>query len=92
MQMQELQIKKEEVDIKKAKLQIDAADKADRLDVERERIEAQKEIAGMQVGAKAAKDRQEFQGKMELEGIKVGSQIAKERAFTTKGNPPTKGE
>jgi hypothetical protein len=92
MQMQELQIKKEEVDIKKAKLQIEAADKADRLDVERERIEAQKEIAGMQVGAKAAKDRQEFQGKMELEGIKVGSQIAKERAFTTKGNPPTKGE
>jgi hypothetical protein len=92
MQMQELQIKKEEVDIKKAKLQIDAADKADRLDVERERIEAQKEIAGMQVGAKAAKDRQEFQGKMELEGIKVGSQIAKERALTTKGNPPTKGE
>jgi hypothetical protein len=92
MQMQELAIKKEEVDIKKAKLQIEAADKADRLDVERERIEAQKEIAGMQVGAKAAKDRQEFQGKMELEGIKVGSQIAKERAFTTKGNPPTKGE
>ena len=46
----------------------------------------------MQVGAKAAKDRQEFQGKMELEGIKVGSQIAKERAFTTRGNPPTKGE
>ena len=92
MQMQELQIKKEEVDIKKAKLQIEAADKADRLDIERERIEAQKEIAGMQVGAKAAKDRQEFQGKMELEGIKVGSQIAKERAFTTRGNPPTKGE
>ena len=92
MQQQELAIKKEEVDIKKAKLQIEAADKADRLDVERERIEAQKEIAGMQVGAKAAKDRQEFQGKMELEGVKMGSQIARDRALATKQNPPTKGE
>ena len=89
MQQQELQIKAGELDLKKQKLQVDAADKADRLEVEKERIAAQKEIAGMQVGAKVAKDRQEFQGKMELEGIKVGSQIAKERAVTTKGKPPT---
>ena len=89
MQQQELQIKAGELDLKKQKLQVDAADKADRLEVEKERIAAQKEIAGMQVGAKVAKDRQEFQGKMELEGIKVGSQIAKERVATTKGKPPT---
>jgi len=90
MQQQELQIKVGELDLKKQKLQVDAADKADRLEVEKERIAAQKEIAGMQVGAKAAKDRQEFQGKMELEGIKLGSQIAKDRVSTTKGKPPTK--
>jgi hypothetical protein len=92
MQMQELDLKKQEVEIKKTKLQIDAAAKADQLEVEKERIAAQKEIAGMQVGAKSAKDRMEFQGKMELEGIKVGSQIAKERAVVAKEKPPTRGE
>jgi hypothetical protein len=92
MQMQELQLKAKEVDIKEKKLSIDAAAKADQLEVEKERIAAQKEIAGMQVGAKSAKDRMEFQGKMELEGIKVGSQIAKERAIVAKEKPPTRGE
>jgi hypothetical protein len=92
MQQQELAIKAGELEVKKQKLQIDAATKADQLEIEKERIAAQKEIAGMQVGAKAAKDRQEFEGKMELEGIKVGSQIAKERAITAREKPPTRGE
>ncbi len=92
MQKEELAIKAGELEVKKQKLQIDAATKADQLEIERERIEAQKEIAGMQVGAKAAKDRQEFEGRMELEGIKVGSQIAKERAITAREKKPTKGE
>jgi len=92
MQQQELQLKAKEVDLKEKKLTMDAATKADQLDIERSRIEAQKEIAGMQVGAKVAKDRQEFEGKMELEGIKVGSQIAKERAISVMGKKPTKGE
>ena len=93
MQQQELQIKKEEVDIKKAKLQIDAAAQADKLELEKERIEAQKEIAGLQVGAKAAKDRQEFEGKMELEGTRIGAEIARNRAqMGQQTNKPTKGE
>lgn len=79
MQMQELELKKQEIEIKKNKLQIDAATKADQLEIEKERIEAQKEIAGMQIGAKSAKDRMEFEGKMELEGVKVGSQMARDR-------------
>jgi hypothetical protein len=84
IQMQELELKKQEVEIKKTKLQIDAANAADRLELEKDRIESQKEIAGMQVGARAAKDRQEFQGKMELEGIKIGSQIAKDQNLPSK--------
>ena len=92
MQLEELKLKAKEVDIKEKKLNIDAAAKADQLDIERERIEAQKEIAGLQIGAKSAKDRMEFEGKMELEGVKVGSQIAKDRVITTKENPPTRGE
>lgn len=96
MQMQELQLKAKEVDIKEKKLSIDAAAKADQLEVEKERIAAQKEIAGMQVGAKSAKDRMEFQGKMELEGTRLGAEIARNRAQMSQqerqANKPTKGE
>ena len=80
MQMQELALKKEEVDLKKAKLQVEAADKADRLDVERERIEAQKEIAGMQVGAKSAKDRADLEARQEEAGTRMGIDVAKSHA------------
>ena len=80
MQMQELQIKKEEVDLKKAKLQVDAADKADRLDVERERIEAQKEIAAMQVAANAAAQKEKMQRQTQTEGARMGVDIAKAKA------------
>jgi len=79
MQQQELQLKAQEVEIKKQKLQIDAAAKQDQLDIEKARIEAQKEIAGMQVGAKAQKDKLEMESKMELEGLRIGAEISRNR-------------
>ena len=79
MQQQELQLKAQEVQLKAQKMQIDAAAKADQLEIEKARIEAQKEIAGLQVGAKVAKDRAELEGKYEMEGMKLGVDIAKTR-------------
>jgi hypothetical protein len=79
MQQQELQLKAQEVQIKQQKLQIDAAAKQDQLEIEKARIEAQKEIAGMQVGAKAQKDKMEMEAKMELEGLRIGSEISRNR-------------
>jgi len=84
MQQQELQIKAQEVQRKIQKDQIDAAAKADQIEIERARIEAQKEIAGMQAGAKAAKDKAELEAKMELEGVRLGAQIAQQKSQTTK--------
>jgi hypothetical protein len=97
MQQQELALKKEEVDIKKQEAEIrknkvilDASAKADQMEIERERIEAQKAIAGMQVGAKSAKDKAELDAKMEAEGVRLGTQIAKDQ--TSLGQfKPTKG-
>jgi len=77
MQQQELQLKQAEIDIKNRKLIADAAGKADQLDIERERIESQEKIAGMQIGAKVAKDRAELNAKQQLEGVKIGVDIAK---------------
>lgn len=80
MQQQELQLKAQEVQIKQQKLQIDAATKADQLEIEKSRIEAQKEIAGMQVGAKAQKDKMELEAKHELEGLRIGAEISRNKA------------
>ena len=80
MQQQELQLKQQDMQLKQQKLQIDAAAKADQIRVEESRIESQKEIAGMQVGAKIAKDKAELEAKMELEGLKIGTDIAHKRA------------
>jgi hypothetical protein len=77
LQQQELAIKQAEVDIKNRKLIADATAKADQLDIERERIMSQEKIAGMQVGAKVAKDRADLSAKQELEGVKLGVDIAK---------------
>jgi hypothetical protein len=79
MQQQELQLKAKEVDLKSKKLEIDAATQADKLDIERERIEAQKEIAGLQVGAKTTHSKNELESRMQADGIRLGMQATKDR-------------
>jgi hypothetical protein len=79
MQQQELQIKAQEVALKQQKLQIDAAAQADKIRIEEERIAAQKEIAGMQVGAKVAKDKADLEARQEEAGVRMGIDIAKSR-------------
>ena len=78
MQQQELAIKQKEVDLKEKKFQVEAAEKTDRLEIERERIEAQKEIAGLQVGAKIATDKNNLDAKQEAEGLRIGVEIARD--------------
>ena len=87
MKQAELALKAEDVNIKKQKLMVDALAKVDQLKIEKERIDAQKEIAGLQVGSKSAKDRAELESRMKLEGVKVGAQIARDTA-----QPRKKGE
>lgn len=82
MQMQELQIKAKEVELKEKKLMIDAAEKNDRIELEQQRIAAQKEIAGLQVGAKIATDKAALSSKDQIEGLRMGVQIAKEATMT----------
>ena len=80
MQMQELQLKGEELKLKAQKQQIDAAEKADRIRVEEARIEAQKEIAAMQVGAQAAAARDKAEKQQQTDGIRMGIDAAKHKA------------
>jgi hypothetical protein len=99
MQMQELQIKQGELELKKQKLQVEAAEKSDRLELEQARIEAQKEIAGLQVGAKIATDKNTLDAKQEAEGLRIGVEIARDSMNRTQqpkeaapASPTTKKE
>ena len=92
MQQQELMLKQKEVEIKEKKLAMDATAEADRIELELARIEAQKEIAGMQVGAKVAAEKAKFEGEMQIKGLEIGSKIAKDRMDIqqTESKQPTK--
>ena len=79
MQQQELQLKAKEVEIKEKKLAMDAAAEADRIELEKSKIESQERIAGVQAGAKAASEKARFEGEMEVKGLELGSKLAKER-------------
>jgi hypothetical protein len=80
MQMQELQLKMEELKLKQQKQQMDAIEKAKRLEIEQSRIASQKEIAAMQVGATAAAAKDKLARQTEIEGARMGIDAAKHRA------------
>jgi len=97
MQLKELQLKAQEIDIKQKKMQTDAAAKADQLELEKQRIASQKEIAGMQVGAKTKADKANLEAKQQLEGMKLGAQIGQQKAQlevqkSTQNQPKPKGK
>ena len=77
IQMQELQIKAAEVERKKQKDIMDAAAKADQLEIERLRIEKQAESEGAKLGVQIAKARAEGAAKNEAEGIKLGLEMGR---------------
>jgi hypothetical protein len=87
MQQQELQLKAKELELKEKKFMVEAAEKNDRIEIERERIGAQKEIAGLQVGAKVATDKANLSAKQQEAGLRLGVEIARETAQMAQPKP-----
>jgi len=79
MQMQELQLKQEDLKLKAQKQHLDAAAKADQIRIEESRIDAQMQIAAMQVGAQAAAKRDQLNRQQETEGVRMGIDAAKHK-------------
>ena len=77
IQMQELAIKQGELERKKQKDIMDAAAKADQIEVERMRIEKQAEAEGAKLGVQIAKSKAESAAKNEAEGIKLGLEMGR---------------
>lgn len=96
MQMQELQIKQAEVQRKIAKDQADAIAREQQIQVERERIDAQKEIAGANMAVKSQSDRMKLDRSQETEGFRMAMNLHQQR--TNQQNqqqqqkPPQKGK
>jgi len=99
MQQQELQIKQQEVAIKEKKLIADAAAKADQLEIERQRIQSQEAIAGMNATIKHNKDMADLHARTEEAGVRIGVDMAKtkhqfelQRKQAEKPKPKEKGK
>jgi hypothetical protein len=60
---------------------------ADKSEIEKERIAAQKEIAGLQVGAKIATDKANLSAKQQEAGLRMGIEIARETAQMAQPQP-----
>ena len=80
LQQQELQLKQAELELKSKKLAVDASGKADQLQIERDRIESQEKIAGMNAQIKVNEDAKNRAAKEKEIGAKLGIDLAKTKA------------
>jgi hypothetical protein len=87
IQQQELAIKAGELERKKIKDQVDAAAKADQIEIEKLRIQTQAEVDGARIGAQVARDKEQIKSRSEADGVKLGVEIA--RTLQQAKKPPT---
>lgn len=73
MQQQELEIKMREVEIKEKKLLADAAEAADKLALEREKLQAEMEKEGMRLGIQSETARAKLESQQQLEVLKTAA-------------------
>lgn len=86
MQQQDLAIKEREVAIKEKKVQIDAAAKADELELKKQALEGKLQLDGFKAGQQATQAEKKLQAEQEREGVRMGIDIAKSKsAETSKG-------
>jgi hypothetical protein len=79
MQQQELQIKQGELALKEKKLQVEAAARADELELKKQALEGKMELDGFKAGQQAQQAEKRLQSDQEREGVRMGIDIAKSR-------------
>jgi hypothetical protein len=88
MQQQELQIKQGELTLKEKKLEIDAAAKADELELKKAALEGKMELDGFKAGQQATQAEKKLLADQEREGVRMGIDIAKSRQQAARPQPP----
>jgi hypothetical protein len=87
MQQQELQIKQGELKLKEQKIQIDAAARADELELKKQALEGKMELDGFKAGQQAQQAEKKLQADQEREGVRMGIDIAKSRQQAARPQP-----
>jgi hypothetical protein len=87
MQQQELQIKQGELTLKEKKLEIDAAAKADELELKKAALEGKMELDGFKAGQQATQAEKKLLADQEREGVRMGIDIAKSRQQAARPQP-----
>ena len=77
MQLQELQLKAKEVEIKEKKLALDATIAADKQELEEQKVSGRLELDALKVGAQINESKSKQQFEQERAGIQMGAEIAK---------------
>ena len=91
MQQAELQIKQGELALKEKKLQMDAAIKADELELKQQALEGKMQLDGFKAGQQAQQAEKQLRADQEREGVRMGIDIAKSRQQAARPQP-TKGD
>ena len=77
MQQQELALKEREVGIKAEKVKLDAAAKADELELKKQELDGRMQLEGFKTGQQVRQTAQKLQAGQEREGVRMGIEIAK---------------
>jgi hypothetical protein len=80
MQMQELQIKKQDADTKAKKVMVDAAAKADQQKLREQEVAGRLQLDALKVGAQIKESQAKTQFEQERAGVQMGSDIANKKA------------
>jgi hypothetical protein len=80
MQLQELQIKQGELELKKQKLMMDATIATDKQELEEQKVTGRLELDALKVGAQINESKSKQQFEQERAGIQMGADIAKNKA------------
>jgi len=80
MQMQELQIKKQDADTKAKKVMVDAAAKADEQKLREQEVAGRLQLDALKVGAQIKESQAKTQFEQERAGVQMGADIAKNKA------------
>ena len=87
MQMQELAIKKTDVDRKVLKDKMDAAAKADEIRIKEAELQGKQQLEGLKLGAQISKEKDTATREDQKEGLRMGIDVAKHRAQMNKPQP-----
>ena len=77
MQLQELQIKQGELELKKQKLMMESAAASDKQELEEQKVSGQLQLESMRVGAQIKESQAKQQFEQERAGVQMGAEIAK---------------